>query len=120
MTDEDRTALDRHHQKFYREWHDAGITDPFDPWFAKWKVVGQISFPIRYRQTGAEMRRSFLLMKNRRRGKKIDIDERLKTLEEEQEPSNEKEPETKESEEDDDAKRLERIRHRRREIQETD
>jgi hypothetical protein len=34
-----------------------------------------------YRQTGAEMRRSFLLMKNRKRGMTIDIDQKIKALE---------------------------------------
>lgn len=59
-----------------------GITTPFDPWYAKWKVIAELSFPIRYSQTGAEMRRTFLLMKNRKKGKKIDIDERLRAAQE--------------------------------------
>jgi hypothetical protein len=55
-----------------------GNNERFDPWFAKWKIVGEISYPIRYRQTGSEMMRNFLLLKRERKTKKIDIDEQLK------------------------------------------
>jgi len=63
--------------RFYEE-HMRGMTDPFDPWFAKWKIVGALSLPIFYKQTGSEMMRNFLMMKNRTEGRKIDIDERLR------------------------------------------
>jgi hypothetical protein len=83
MTQEDGNALDDARNnpgaKFYDE-AQRGITDPFDPWFARWKVVLEVSVPIMYRQTAAELRRQFLLMKNRKKGKAIDIDERLKAL----------------------------------------
>ena len=65
---------------FYAE-HMRGMTDPFDPWFAKWKIAASISAPVLYRQTGSEMMRNFLMMKNRANGRTIDIDDRLKTFE---------------------------------------
>jgi hypothetical protein len=55
-----------------------GINSAFDPWFAKWKIVAELKFPIRYRQTGSEMMRNFLLLKGTPRGKKFDLDEQLK------------------------------------------
>lgn len=82
-----------------------GITDPFDPWYAKWKLIGWLSFPIHYRQTGAEMRRTFLLMKNKPQKTRIDIDERLRTLD--------SKGDTGESEGSDRQKRLEAIKKRR-------
>ncbi|MBD3344840.1 MAG: hypothetical protein GF401_07235 [Chitinivibrionales bacterium] len=92
-----------------------GIKDPFDPWYAKWKIVAQLSFPIMYRQTGAEMRRRFLLLKNRKGGRKIDIDERLKMLENSKKSDRKKEEET-EDEERKKKKRLEEIQRRKNEI----
>ncbi len=98
-----------------------GVREGFDPWFAKWKLVLQASFPFRYKQTGAEMRRNFLLLKNRKVRKKIDIDERLKLLDKtKQEPAAEKKQEdAKKEEEMDENERLDAIRKRRQEIQET-
>ncbi len=87
-----------------------GITDGFDPWYAKWKLIIALSYPIRYRQTGAEMRRSFLLLKNKKGKKKIDIDQRLNL----ERNSFEQE---KNSDETDRKKRLERIKKRREEIE---
>jgi len=72
---------------WYRLQHDfpdewaRGVRDPFDPWYARWKVVAEASVAVMYRQTGAEMRRSFLLMKGRKRGPTIDIDRKIKALE---------------------------------------
>lgn len=86
-----------------------GITDGFDPWYAKWKVILKISYPIRYRQTSSELKRAFLLKKNRRSKKKIDIDERLKITDEDE----------KKAEEIDKQRRLEEIRKRREEIEGT-
>ena len=80
MTPEDESALNRSTSPgsiFYDE-HQKGLTDPFDPWYAKWKIVAEISFPILYKQTGSEMMRNFLLMKNQDKSKKIDIDEQLR------------------------------------------
>jgi hypothetical protein len=92
---------------FYGE-HLRGITDPFDPWFAKWKIVAELSFPILYRQTGAEMMRNFLLLKNRKEGEKIDIDERLKKFEVQKDSLG--------GEDSDKKKRLEEIRKRREQV----
>jgi hypothetical protein len=111
MTTADRLALSNSQIKpgdpFYDE-HLRGINDPFDPWFAKWKIVAEISFPIRYKQTGAEMMRNFLLLKNRKEGPKIDIDERLKKMET---PSD-----SLKNEDSDKKRRLEEIRKRREQI----
>jgi hypothetical protein len=63
--------------KFYDE-RSRNITDPFDPWFAKWKIVGQVSIPLFYKQTGSEMMRNFLLLKNRKERQQIDVEERLR------------------------------------------
>jgi hypothetical protein len=63
-----------------QEEKDRDITDGFDPWFAKWKLALQMTYPIRYTVSAAEMRRNFFLLKNRKDGKKIDIDERLKAI----------------------------------------
>lgn len=107
MTDEDRDGL--HTGKFPEEWA-RGITDPFDPWYAQWKVILKISYPIRYRQTGSEMRRNFLLLKNKKEKKKIDIDKRIKL---EQSIS-------EEEEEKDKRRRLEAIKKRREEIEKSE
>ena len=57
------------------------ITDPFDPWFVKWKIEVTASYPIRFKMSSAEMMRNFLLYKNRKKEKKIDIDSRLQGIE---------------------------------------
>jgi hypothetical protein len=113
---------------YQRLWEDfpdekmRGVKDPFDPWFARWKIVGEISLPLRFRQTGSEMRRAFLLMKNRGGGTKIDIDERLDALKEgrgDEGNTTEEEAEEKESQEEKDRhRRLERIRKRKEKIRE--
>jgi hypothetical protein len=82
MTQADKKTLNdarKPEDRFYEE-HTRGLTDPFDPWFAKWKIVAAISFPMIYKQTGTEMMRTFLLLKNRKEKQKIDIDERLRAL----------------------------------------
>lgn len=115
MTDADRKLLDNSAIKpgdpFYDE-HMRGITDPFDPWFAKWKIVAEISFPLRYNQTGAEMMRNFLLLKNRKLTEKIDIDERLKRFETQKDSLNTGDTDKK--------RRLEEIRKRQEQIDKGD
>jgi hypothetical protein len=86
-----------------------GIDERFDPWFAKWKIIGELSFPIIYKQTGSEMMRNFLLMKNSGGTKKIDIDEQLKAAG--------AAADTVKADEQDKKKRLENIKKRREEIQ---
>ena len=83
ITETDKRLLDASMSpgtKFYDEYL-RNISDPFDPWFAKWKIIGEISIPISYTQTGSEMMRNFLLLKNRKEKQKIDIDEQLRKFE---------------------------------------
>jgi hypothetical protein len=91
-----------------------GINTPFDPWYTKWKIIMEISFPLRYRQTGAEMRRFFLISKNIDEQEKIDIDRRLKQLNEKTPQDTTSSPER--SRDNDTEKRLRDIEKRRKEI----
>jgi hypothetical protein len=97
--------------RFYAE-HMLGITDPFDPWFAKWKIVAQASVPIFYKQTGSEMMRNFLLMKNRSEAQKIDIDEKILKFE--------TKSDSMKIDESDRKKRLEDIQKRREQLDKTE
>jgi hypothetical protein len=108
MTRADNTRWNQDPNAFADE-RARGINTPFDPWFAKWKIVGELSFPILYKQTGSEMMRNFLLMKNTGGTKKIDIDEQLK--------ANTPASDTTAAGEQDTKKRLDDIRKRREEIQ---
>ncbi len=110
MTTQDKILLNNARNpgdKFYDE-HGRGLTDPFDPWFAKWKIIGEISVPVFYRQTGAEMMRNFLLLKNRKEKQKIDIDERLRRFE--------AQSDSLKTDEADRKRRLEEIQKRREQI----
>jgi len=112
MTREGLTGLK---QNRFPEELERGITDPFDPWYAKWKVIAGMSVPLHYRQTAAEMKRTFLLMKNLKKDRKIDIDEKLKGLD--AGSSGPRGAETAPVDEKEDAKkRLEEIRKRREQI----
>lgn len=102
-TPQDLTSMDR--GGFAQE-RARGVTVPFDPWYVKWKIVVGASLPLRFELTGAEMRRNFLLKKNRRDKTRIDLNERLKG-----EDSGEEEDEEAERE-----RRLERIRRKREQI----
>lgn len=81
----------------------VGSIHGFDPWFAKWRVVLSVTIPLRYRHTAAEMRRSFLLQKNRKRNPIFDLEKRLS------DPPVQAEDES----ESDTQRRLERIRKQR-------
>ena len=110
MTTADKVLLNQSREpgsKYYDE-NKRGLTDPFDPWFAKWKIVGELSIPVFYRQTGSEMMRNFLLLKNRKEGKKIDIDQRLKQVE--------SRGDSLQNDRSDAQRRLEEIRKRREQI----
>jgi hypothetical protein len=114
MTTQDKIALNNARNpgdQFYDE-HTRGLTDPFDPWFAKWKIIGEISIPVFYKQTGAEMMRNFLLLKNRKEKQKIDIDERLRRFEEQNDSLRTDDADRK--------RRLEEIRKRREQIDKAD
>lgn len=114
MTTEDLVLLNRSTGKgsVYYDEKSRGITDPFDPWFAKWKIIARISFPLFYKQTGSEMMRNFLLLKNKKDGKKIDIDDQLKTFDKKKNLQSDEEKERK--------KRLDEIQKRREQIDKTD
>lgn len=75
-----------------------GIRDPFDPWYVKWKLTGSITFPIRFKMTSAEMMRNYLIQKNRKRHKNINIDKKIEDQQKE------------------DLKRLEELRMQKEEI----
>jgi hypothetical protein len=110
MTSLDKKLLNNAREpndKFFDE-HSRGITDPFDPWFAKWKIIGHVSLPLFYKQTGSEMMRNFLLLKNRTEKQKIDIDERLRKFE--------AESDFLKADEDEKKRRLEEIQKRRDQV----
>ncbi len=94
----------------FPEEYARGVTDGFDPWYAKWKIVLQFTIPLRYRLTSSEMRRNFLLLKNKRDKKRIDIDKRIEL--EKDSPQ-----EKKEAEEKDKKRRLKEIEERRKKIE---
>ena len=116
-TREDQVELDRniYPERFVFE-KANGINDPFDPWYAKWRIVGSLMFPIRFKMTGAEMMRNYLMLKNRKQEKKIDIDSRIRSGEKTDGREGRKgEAENKEDQEDT-KRRLEEIRKKREEI----
>ncbi len=78
-------------QEYPIEREKYNVTDPFDPWFTKWKMAGSISFPLRYKKTSAEMMRTYLILKNRKKDNRMDIDNHL------QEPGTEGKSQRKES-----------------------
>lgn len=81
------------------------IKDPFDPWFVNWKIALVFTMPVRFKRTGSEMVRDYLILKTFKADKKIDIDKRLDYN---NNGSYEEDSDTK--------KRLEKIRKRRNEI----
>lgn len=85
-----------------------GIKDPFDPWFVKWKIVGTLTFPLHFKMTSTELMRNFLLLKNRKMKKQMDIDRQI------QERNVNKQKEK--AEQDDSKKRLEEIKKRKDDI----
>ncbi len=87
-----------------------GIKDPFDPWFVKWKIVATATIPLKYKATSTEMLRNYLLLKNRKERKTIDFDQRLNSLEKQNDR------ELGENEEDDGQQRLEEIKKRREKV----
>jgi hypothetical protein len=108
MTREDLRNLNQLRQDLYPREVRLRIKDPFDPWFVKWKIIGSIEFPLRFKMTSAEMMRNFLILKNRPQDKKIDIDDQLQLFD----------IDTDKKEAEDDRKRLEAIRKRKEQIQE--
>ncbi len=88
----------------FRDEKSRGIKDPFDPWFVKWKVAGSISFPLRYKMTSAELMRNYLIVKNRKEQRKINIDQKIM------------DEEGKKKQKEEDKRRLEEIRRKKEEI----
>jgi hypothetical protein len=52
-------------------------TDGFSPFYADWKLVGRMSYPLFYTMPNSEIIRKFLLLKNKGDRQVIDIDEML-------------------------------------------
>ncbi len=75
----------------------------FSPFYADWMLQGGIAYPIRYAQPSSEIYRGFLLKKNEKRKKVIDIDEKVKAS-----GTNAEEEESK--------KRLEQIEERKKKV----
>ncbi len=107
MTQKDKSDL--HHNP---QLSPNRVRDTFDPWYAKWKIIVQIAFPIRYKHTAAQMRRNFLLLKNRKERDGIDIDEKLRETGGDIDSTQQNE----ESFDQDSRERLEKIRERRKQL----
>jgi len=67
-------------------------TDGYSPFYADWKIVGKISYPLFYKMTNAETIRKFLLMRNKRGRQVIDIDEMMKGKKNETVPQEKENP----------------------------
>lgn len=89
------------------------VKDTFDPWYAKWKVIIELSIPIKYTHTAAQMRRNFLLLKNKKPEENIDIDRQLNKTKKD---SNNQ----KDGAEEDYRRRLEKIKKQREKIDDTE
>lgn len=105
--------IELHRNEFpnlFKDEKSKDIKDPFDPWFVDWKIALILSIPVRFKRTGSEMIRDFLILKTFKRDKTIDIDERINT--DNLNPSNEIKSEKE--------KRLEKIKKRRKDVQNQD
>lgn len=88
----------------FKDEKERGIKDPFDPWFVKWEIVCSFTFPIKYKMTSAEMMRNYLLLKNRKKKKNMNIDQKIQ------------DEESNMRQQDDNKRRLEEIKRRKEEI----
>jgi|WetSurMetagenome_2_1015567.scaffolds.fasta_scaffold00479_18 hypothetical protein len=70
------SSIDQH--RVTQDERARGVNSPFDPWFAKWKLVADLSVPLVYRRTGADMVRNFLLLRHAPAERKFDIDRELR------------------------------------------
>lgn len=83
MRVEDLVELHRNGRpQIFRDEKRRGIKDPFDPWFVKWKVAGSVTFPLRFKMTSAELMRNYLILKNRKEQRRINIDQKIGAEEE--------------------------------------
>ncbi len=57
-----------------------GAEDGFSPFYPQWKLFGRINYPIRFKQSSAELYRAYILKKNKKSRKVLDINNRLKGL----------------------------------------
>jgi len=51
----------------------------YSPFYPQWKLFGGIKYPFKFHQTSAELYRTYLLRKNRKSRKVIDIDSNIKS-----------------------------------------
>jgi hypothetical protein len=83
MRVEDLVELHRNSNPWiFRDEKKRGIKDPFDPWFVKWKIAGSVTFPLRFKMTSAELMRNYLMLKNRKEQRRINIDQKIGAEEE--------------------------------------
>lgn len=106
--EDEQELIDDTQEDLFRIEKDHGVRLGFDPWYVKWKICGTLTFPIKFEMTGTEMRRNFLILKNRKKGRKIDIDDRLQFQQ--------KTGSDEEKEKEDEKQRLEKIKKKREEL----
>lgn len=83
------------------------VTDGFTPFYTDWMLKGGISLPLRYRKPSSEMYRDFILKKNVKAKKRIDVDEELE---------NKKKKDKKKQQQEEDLKRLKEIEERKKKV----
>ncbi|MBF0432287.1 MAG: hypothetical protein HQK83_13465 [Fibrobacteria bacterium] len=64
-----------------------GATDGFSPFYPQWRLFGRVNYPIKFKQTSAELYRTYLLRKNRKIRKVIDIDKSLRSSNQDESPN---------------------------------
>ncbi len=72
------TIEDNDQNVIYSKENVPDLNAGFSPFYADWTLQGGISYPIRYAQPSSEIYRGFLLKKNEKRKRVIDIDEKVK------------------------------------------
>lgn len=83
MRVEDLVELHRNSKpELFRDEKRRGIRDPFDPWYVNWKIIGSVTFPLRFKMTSAELMRNYLLYKIRKEQRRINIDQKIGAEEE--------------------------------------
>lgn len=105
VSDPGATLEDKTTEQLGQKEPGLAVTDGFSPFYADWTLQGGISYPIRYVQPASEIYRGFLLKKNERQKRVIDIDEKVKAS---GQNSAEEEQEAK--------KRLEEIEQRKKKV----
>ncbi len=67
-----------------------GARDGFSTFYPQWRLFGGLSYPLKFQQTSAELYRTYLLRKNRKNRKVIDIESNLEEKTESKDPLFEK------------------------------